>query len=799
MLPCPIDANGRYTAEVPDFVGQYVKDADKGIKKAIKTMGRMIVDSTIQHQYPFCWRSETPLIYRAVPSWFVAVEKIKSKLLDNNKATYWVPAHVREGRFHNWLSDAHDWAVSRNRYWGTPLPIWTSEDGEEIVVVGSVAELEKLSGVSGITDIHRHKIDHITIPSSKGKGVLRRVDEVFDCWFESGSMPYAQVHYPFENKELFANSFPADFIAEGIDQTRGWFYTLLVLSTGLFDKPPFKNLVVNGLVLAADGKKMSKSKKNYPDPMLVVGANGADALRLYLVNSPVVRAENLKFREEGVRDVLKDVFLPWFNAYRFFTQNAALVDFKPALRESLGAANIMDKWILAATQSLIKFVRGEMEAYRLYTVVPRLVSFINQLTNWYVRLNRKRVKADAAPADRTVSLNVMFEVLLSLARLMAPFTPFLTEYMYQNLRHALPTAEREDSVHYLSIPEYKADLFEAGIEEAFATLQEVVELGRTCRDARKLTLKLGLRSAIVISKKPEVLAHLRKLESYVLAELNVVGLQLTDNEDLVSTRVKPDERVLGKKFGKAGPDFVYPALKNLTPEQLQQLSTSSLSFTDPKNGQTYVVEAAEVQIVREFKGDTENFVAKGSADVMVVLDATRDDALLAKWYARELTNRIQKARKKAGLLITDPIEAYYAVDPKSPLAAVLQQNRALVEKATRLNVLPLAMRPAHARAILQEEHQIAFRDAKNKEVKVKVDVALAPLSVHFSAPAIKAKYPALTVADLDLLCTGVGLLGYNTLAAQLTAGKVSMNYNGTVYELVVGKEVFRNGRDALLA
>lgn len=294
-LPCPVDDDGIFTAEVGEFEGMYVKDADKKIKEYLKKNGRLLINAEFEHSYPHCWRSDKPLIYKAVPSWFIRVEDFKDKLLVNNEKTYWIPTTVKEKRFHNWLADARDWCVSRNRYWGTPIPLWTSQDFKQVVCIGSVAELEKFAGRE-LNDIHRHHIDDITIPDPRGSEYppLRRIDEVFDCWFESGSMPYAQQHYPFENEEIFHSGFPADFIAEGLDQTRGWFYTLMVISTALFDKPPFKNLIVNGLVLAADGKKMSKRLKNYPDPMDVVNAYGADALRLFLVNSPVVKAESLR-------------------------------------------------------------------------------------------------------------------------------------------------------------------------------------------------------------------------------------------------------------------------------------------------------------------------------------------------------------------------------------------------------------------------------------------------------------------------------------------------------------------------
>lgn len=432
---CPVDESGRFMDPVSHFKGQYVKDADKNIIAHLKANGRLVQSGQVKHSYPYCWRSDTPLIYKAVPSWFIRVEQMSQQLLKCSSQTYWVPDFVKEKRFGNWLRDARDWAVSRNRYWGTPIPIWISADGEEIVCIGSIAELQQYTKTP-ITDLHRESIDDIVIPSKRpGQPPLRRIPQVFDCWFESGSMPFAQQHYPFENEQEFKNCFPADFIAEGIDQTRGWFYTLLVIGTALFNTAPFKNLIANGLVLAADGQKMSKSKKNYPDPLVVVNKYGADALRLYLINSPVVRAENLRFKEEGVRDIIKDVFLPWFNAYRFLFQNIyRYVKDEPTANNQFqfdptvvaGATNVMDVWIRSFKESLVEFVSREMKAYRLYTVVPRLTKFIDQLTNWYVRLNRKRIKGEEGFKDCVASLNVLFDVLDTMVKMMAPFTPYLS-------------------------------------------------------------------------------------------------------------------------------------------------------------------------------------------------------------------------------------------------------------------------------------------------------------------------------------------------------------------------------------
>lgn len=314
----PMDDDGRFLSSVSDYAGQYFKDADPQIMKDLKERGRLVASGTIVHSYPFCWRSQSPLMYRAIDTWFIRVTDLKADLLKNNEAPRWVPDFVREKRFKNWLADARDWCFSRNRYWGNPIPLWMSDDGEEVVCVGSIAELRELSGCSEITDLHREHVDKITIPSKMGKGVLKRIPEVFDCWFESGSMPFAQSHYPFSVADAdFMKGFPANFIAEGLDQTRGWFYTLMVISTAIKGEAPFKNLIVNGIVLAEDGAKMSKSKKNYPDPLAVANTYGADACRLYLCNSPVVRAESLQFKEAGVKACVREIFLPWFNSYRF--------------------------------------------------------------------------------------------------------------------------------------------------------------------------------------------------------------------------------------------------------------------------------------------------------------------------------------------------------------------------------------------------------------------------------------------------------------------------------------------------
>lgn len=692
--PDPLDDRGIFSEKITHFAGMHVKEADKHIIKHLKGTGRLVVDSQLKHSYPMCYRSDTPLIYRAVPSWFIRIPEIIPQMLRNIEGTHWVPSFVKENRFANWIASARDWNVSRKRYWGTPLPIWVSDDLEEKICIGSIAELKELSGYQGeITDLHRDKIDHITIPSKQGKGVLRRIEDVFDCWFESGSMPYASIHYPFENKDTFSKGFPGDFIAEGLDQTRGWFYTLVVLGTHLFDVSPFKNCVVNGMVLAEDGKKMSKRLKNYPDPSLIFEKYGSDALRLYMISSPAVRAEPLRFKESGVKEIVQRVLLPLWNSYKFFEGQVALlkkvegIDYKWDPKMESTNENVMDRWILASCQSLLEYVNQEMAAYRLYTVVPRLLGLIDNTTNWYIRFNRKRLKGEYGVQDTQHALNSLFEVLFTLCRGLAPFTPFITDTIYSKLLPHIPKELQEEdprSVHFLPFPEVRRELFNPVIERQVQRMQKVIELARVSRERKTIGLKTPLKTLIVLHRDQEYLDDVKSLETYIAEELNVRDLVLSSDEAKYNVQysVTADWPVLGKKL-KKDMAKVKKALPSVTSDQVRKYTEDKFIIVDGIR-----LEEGDLVVRRGLKEDatSQNFETNTDQDVLTILDTELYPELAHEGVAREIINRVQRLRKKAGLQPTDDVKMEYKVlgDPENiGLEEVFVSQTKAIEKALR--------------------------------------------------------------------------------------------------------------------
>lgn len=683
---CPVDASGKFTSVVTDFQHQYVKDADKAIIRHLKAKGLVVQSAQIRHSYPYCWRSDTPLIYKAVPSWFVRVEQMADRLMAATAKTHWIPEAIKEKRFGNWLANARDWAISRNRYWGTPIPIWSNLDGSETVCIGSIAQLQKYTN-EPITDIHRDAIDHILIPSKhNGHPPLRRIPEVFDCWFESGAMPYAQQHYPFENQTEFAGKFPADFIAEGIDQTRGWFYTLLVISTALFDRAPFRHLIACGLVLAEDGQKMSKRKRNYPDPMEIVSEYGADAVRLYLIDSPVVRGENLLFKQSGVQNIVRSVLLPWYNACRFFQQNCEFyandTGNKFEFQCDLCTDNVMDTWIRSTKESLLKTVTREMSEYRLYTVVSALTDFIEQLTNWYVRLNRRRFKGDLGASDQSQALNTLYDVLTSMCQIMAPFTPFMSEYVYQLLRKYRldsATAPDIDSVHYHLLAKANSTMINEKVERSVKRMQTIIELGRIVRERNCMPLKQPITKVIIITEDQKYLDDIQSLNEFILTELNTRTISVCSDRGQynVSVQLKLDYQKVGNRLKEKLPK-IEMYLQNLNENDVRQcLSDGEITVYDHR------IEVSDLKIVYSLDkhgGDKYKFESAGN--VLVLADLSQSKSMQQEGLAREIINRVQKLKKKAHLIQSDQVAIFYhSIDEE--LNGVLTDMRLFIESGVR--------------------------------------------------------------------------------------------------------------------
>jgi isoleucyl-tRNA synthetase len=650
---CPVDEEGRFTNAVSDYTGREVKEADSDIMRRLKDEGKLVHRSTIQHSYPHCWRCDKPLIYKAISTWFVRVEKIRERIMAANQTTHWVPEHLRDGRFGKWLEGARDWAISRNRYWGAPLPIWRNKEGE-MVCVGSVAELEKLSGRK-IDDLHKHFVDKVEVPSSKGGASLRRIPEVLDCWFESGSMPYAQSHYPFENKERFEAHFPADFIAEGLDQTRGWFYTLMVLSTALFEKPAFKNVIVNGLVLAEDGRKMSKRLKNYPDPVVMLNTYGADALRLYMIYSPVVRAENLCFSEEGVKNALRHLLIPLWNSYSFFVTYARIDGWTPKSRiQNQKSTNLLDRWIHSSLERLTQDVVNAMDGYDLQQAIRPFVRFIEDLTNWYIRRSRRRFWKSTDDDDKAQAYATLYEVLLRLSKIAAPFVPFVSEAIYRNLR----TPDMPESVHLCDFPVSDGQGRDIELEAQMDDVMAAVSLGRQLRADHNLKVRQPLRGIHVVCRDLPRLQRIKALVDVISEELNVKHVWFDAKEsELAVFNGKPNFSKLGPRLG--------PMVKRAA-AVIQKLDAESLSSLLDGNTVSIQVDGRSVElrsddVVVERK-PKDGLVVASQNDLVVALETDLTQELMREGLAREFVNKVQSMRKTADLDVTQRIRLAYSGD-----------------------------------------------------------------------------------------------------------------------------------------
>lgn len=665
---CPVDEECRFTAAIQPWQGMWVKDADKEIIRTLKDNGQLVHRDTVHHSYPHCWRDDSPLIYRAVSTWFVRIDKIKEKMIRANQEINWVPHYLRDGRFGKWLENARDWAISRNRYWGCPLPVWRNTETGETICIGSVEELETLSGHK-VPDIHKHFVDDIEIPSQKFPGTtLKRIDEVLDCWFESGAMPYAQQHYPFENKERFESHFPADFIAEGLDQTRGWFYTLVVLGAALFDRPAFRNVVVNGLILAEDGQKMSKRKKNYPDPTLIMDNYGADALRLYLLSSPVVRAEDLKFSEkEGVRETLRAILIPLWHAYSFFVTYANVDGWTPGdtATPPVKPSNPLDRWILSSLSEMVSEIRDQMDAYQLQKAANRFSRFVEDLTNWYIRRSRRRFWKSQNDTDKNEAYQTLHFALITFCQTAAPFIPFVTEEIYRNLRgKSMP-----ESVHLCVFPETDTASRDVDLEDQMTATMLAVKLGRFLRARHEIKTRQPLGSAVVVARDERIRLLLEGTRDIIAEELNVKTVDIhKDESGLVTYAAKADFKVLGKRFGKEmkAAAAQIAEFDSATVADILNGNTVPITFAD---GSEHHIGESDIVVVRQEK---EGICAATEEGVTVALDTRITDELVAEGYAREIVSKIQSMRRDADFEVTDHIEVVITTESQALSAAVSQ-------------------------------------------------------------------------------------------------------------------------------
>ena len=691
-----LDAGGHFLHDSPKGArGLVFKDADKLICHDLKERGFMFRHDSFVHSYPFCYRSGTPLLYRAQPSWFVAVEKIKDRLVANNQRIRWVPDHIRDGRFGKWLESARDWNVGRERYWGNPIPIWENLETKEFVCFGSIAELEGATGKK-VNDLHIEHLEGLEVPSTKGGPALRRTPFVMDCWFESGSMPYAQQHYPFENVEKFESEFPADFICEGLDQTRGWFYTLNVLATALFDQPAFHNVVVNGLVLAADGKKMSKSLKNYPDPMATLDEFGADSIRLYLLNSPATFGDEVRFSVEGVKENTRRVLLPLWNAYSFFATYASVDGFDPDAPRG-PSPHELDRWILLRLNELIREIDDTMANYQIARACPALVAFLDDLNNWYIRRNRRRFWSADNHAHGT-----LFDVLVGVCQLLAPFAPFAADYFWRqlSLTKAMSTTQ---SVHLSLLPDARP--LEESERELLARVdlaRRVVELGRNIRVSHRIKIRQPLEDMTVGALTERDKQRLLAMESTIIEELNIKRLNVTlDPGALASVVLKPQFKVLGKKLGTAIKDL-QTAMQSV-PHDVQVAALEGRPIT--VGSWTLAPE----EYIVELRPSGDRLVAT-DRELVASLNPAISEALRLEGIARELVSSVQKARKAAGYEVDDRISL--ALSSTDSLIAAIRASQSYIEDETLAVLVEHLDQSDHRESVVIESETIEIQLAR---------------------------------------------------------------------------------------
>jgi isoleucyl-tRNA synthetase len=623
----PVRADGTYDERIGTYAGRYVKDANDDLIEDLRRRNHLLRAEDYEHAYPHCWRCSTPLIYYAKPSWYIATSKIRDRLLASNETVNWHPPHIKHGRFGDWLENNVDWALSRERYWGTPLPVWRSDDGEEIHVIGSFDELEELSGVR-LEDPHRPYVDEVTFPSPKTGKTMRRVPEVIDVWFDSGAMPFAQHHAPLENEERFEDQFPADYICEALDQTRGWFYSLLAVSTLLFDQAPYKNVVCLGLILDEDGQKMSKSKGNIVVPWDVLDEHGADAFRWYFFTSKQPW-DGYRFSVDAIGDGVRGFLRQLWNTYAFLDRYAP---------ERPSEPTDLDRWALSRLAATVTEVTERLDAYDATTAGRAIAAFVDDLSNWYVRRSRRRFWSGEQAAFDTLRT-----CLVTVAQLLAPFTPFVADELYDGLDGTEP------SVHLTDWP--IAGERDEALEAAMAVARETVRLGLSARKQSKMKVRQPLRAAVVVAAGNER-AAIERLADVVADELNVKELRFVDNADeLGSYEVKANYRVLGPRFGKNMPQ-VAAAIAGLDPAHVATALREGRPIGIAIDGKDHQLAVEDLLLAMQ---PLEGYQLEREGSHAVALELALDQELILEGFAREVVRAVQETRKRVGLDVEDRI------------------------------------------------------------------------------------------------------------------------------------------------
>ncbi|RME87987.1 MAG: isoleucine--tRNA ligase, partial [Planctomycetota bacterium] len=649
--------DGTFKEEVTPWKGRFVKDCDKEITKDLKKRGHLIKSGVYEHEYPFCWRCDTPLLYFARPAWFIRTTEVIQKIIKLNEKINWIPEHIKHGRFGRFLENNRDWALSRERFWGTPLPIWICENPKckNELVIGSIQELVSQKGYKGPKSPEPHKpyIDEVSFECEKCGKNMRRVPEVIDCWFDSGSMPFAQWGYPHQNQDKFKRFFPADFISEAMDQTRGWFYTLLMINGILFEKSPYQNCLVLGLILGEDGKKMSKRLGNYVEPTQMLEEVGADAMRWYFYSTAPTWT-SIRFFPQAVKEAQKDFHIKIWNCYSFFTIYANLDEYNPQ-KKSMKVAwknrSELDQWILSEFQNMVEEVRENLDKYHIFPAAQAILRFVDGLSNWYIRRSRNRFWKSEKDQDKWAAYSTLYEVLVGLSKVIAPFVPFLAEEIYQNLVVKIQK-DAPESVHLCDYPKVDNSKRDMELVKKMALVREIVTLGHNSRMQEKIKVRQPLPKVLIVLADPEIQKDIEPFRDLILEELNVKDLEfLPKASEYVHYRFKPNFKILGPKYGKEMGAIQKALAKASGPKAYQELKEKG-KLKLQINQKTILLDKEEVLVELVSK---EGFTAADGRGVVVILDVRLTEDLILEGMARDLVNRIQKLRKKAELQYDDRI------------------------------------------------------------------------------------------------------------------------------------------------